>query len=276
MFLALLPGVLAPSPALPLPFRAGTARPAALALQRGAPLLGAHHAVYTLHLQSSPDQSVLAAHGSMVFDMGDACTGWTTAQRLVIAYTDRDGQDVVTISDYATFEAKDGSRLEFHSRQSQNGHDLEHIDGVAKLDRGGSGGWAEFTAPDHKRVALPPGTLLPTAHTLAILDAAASHRKFLNVPLFDGTEASGAQDTFVTIGTRSPPHTERWPSLASLPSTRVHVAFFDRNQTETAPDYEVGTNYFDNGVADDLSMDFGDFVMSGGLTEFRPNAIPRC
>ena len=34
------------------------------------------------------------------------------------------------------------------------------------------------------------------------------------------------------------------------------------------PDYEVGMRYFANGVADDLSMDFTDFVMHGTLSEF--------
>jgi len=35
------------------------------------------------------------------------------------------------------------------------------------------------------------------------------------------------------------------------------------------PDYEVSLRYWENGVADDLDMDFGDFVMSGKLAEFK-------
>ena len=55
--------------------------------------------------------------------------------------------------------------------------------------------------------------------------------------------------------------------LSALASGRVHVAFFDRDAASQQPDYEVSMRYWDNGVADDLSMDFGDFVMKGTLSE---------
>ena len=241
-----------------------------------APFIGGHHATYTLNLQSSQDQGVLSANGTMTYDVEDACTGWTTAQHLVINYTDRDAHDVTMISDYATFETKDGTRLDFHTRQSSGGAVTEQLDGTATLDRSGGRGHADFTAPVRRRVALPPGTLLPTAHTLAILQASIADKHFLAIPLFDGTGASGAEDTFVTIGARWSPHTERWSELATLPSTRVHVAFYDRNQTGEMPTYEIGTRYFDNGVADDLAMNFGDFVMAGKLSQLEVKPRPRC
>lgn len=45
------------------------------------------------------------------------------------------------------------------------------------------------------------------------------------------------------------------------------MAFFDRDAASQQPDYEVGMRYWDNGVADDLTMDFGDFVMKGTLSQ---------
>jgi len=47
----------------------------------------------------------------------------------------------------------------------------------------------------------------------------------------------------------------------------VHVAFFDHDADGQQPDYEVSMRYWANGVADDLNMDFGDFVMKGRLSE---------
>ena len=35
----------------------------------------------------------------------------------------------------------------------------------------------------------------------------------------------------------------------------------------SAPDYEVGLRYFENGVADDLKMEFGDFSVNGRMRE---------
>ncbi|MEJ0048952.1 MAG: DUF1849 family protein [Rhodospirillales bacterium] len=238
--------------------------------------IAAHHAFYELSLKSSLDQGVLAARGQMTYDIADACTGLTTAQHLSIDLTDRDGRDVTMISDYATFETRDGTKLEFHTRQMTGTDVTEALDGTAVLDRSGGRGHADYTSPEHKRVALPAGTLLPNAHTLAILAAGAAGKHFLATPLFDGTDAKGAEDSFVTIEAWQKPRTEKWSALSSLPSGRVHVAFFGRDQGTETPDYEIGMRYFSNGVADDLAMNFGDFVMAGRLTELEIRPSPRC
>ena len=240
------------------------------------PAIAGHRAFYVLSLKSSTDQGVLSANGSMAYEVADACTGWTTAQHLIINLTDRDGRDVKMVSDYATFETKDGTRLTFHTKQMSDQTVTEQLDGVATLDRTTGRGHADFTAPDHKRVMLPPGTMLPNTHTLAVLQAGLAGKKFLAVPLFDGTGGDGAQDSFVTLEPWHSSHSERWPSLSGLPSGRVHVAFYDRDQKTEMPDYEIGMRYFDNGVADDLAMNFGDFVMQGKLDQFELKSIPRC
>ena len=241
-----------------------------------APGIAGHRASYALSLKSSSDQGVLAASGTMTYDVTDACTGWTTAQHLIINLTDRDGRDTRMVQDYATFETKDGTRLTFHTKQMSDETVTEQLDGVASLDRSGGHGHADFTAPERRRITLPPGTMLPNAHTIAILQARMAGRRFLSMPLFDGTGSDGAQDSFVTIENWRPPHTERWASLSGLPSGRVHVAFFDRDQKTEMPDYEIGMRYFDDGVAVDLAMNFGDFVMDGKMDQFDLKSIPRC
>ncbi len=241
-----------------------------------APGIAGYRASYALSLKSSSEQGVLAASGTMTYDMTDACTGWTTAQHMVINLTDRDGRDTRMVQDYATFETKDGTRLTFHTRQMNDETVTEQLDGVASLDHSGGRGHADFTTPERRRVVLPPGTMLPNAHTIAILQARLAGRRFLSMPLFDGTGGDGAQDSFVTIEAWHAPHAEKWASLSGLPSGRVHVAFFDRDQTDEMPDYEIGMRYFDNGVAVDLAMNFGDFVMDGRMEQFDLKASPRC
>ena len=36
------------------------------------------------------------------------------------------------------------------------------------------------------------------------------------------------------------------------------------------PTYQVGMRYWENGVADNLQMDFGDFVMDAKMSELTP------
>ena len=105
------------------------------------------------------------------------------------------------------------------------------------------------------------------AHTKAILSAALAGKKFIAIPLFDGTSADGVQDSAVAIAGMTPPTASEWPGLSALPSTRVRIGFFDRDNTTGQPDYEVGMRYWDNGIANDMVMDFGDFVMDAKLTE---------
>jgi hypothetical protein len=238
--------------------------------------LSGHHAEYALSLNSSHDQGVIAASGTMTYDLTDTCGGWTTAQHMVIDMTDRDGQESRTISDYATYETKDGTKLNFHSRQQTGDAVTQVLDGTAVLNRSGGHGHADLTNPERRRIALPEGTLLPNSHTIAIIAGAMAGNRFLSMPLFDGTGADGAQDTFVVVEKLHQLHAEKWGVLAALPSARVHVAFFNRNTSTQTPDYEIGMRYFDNGVADDMTMDFGDFVMDGALAQFSLHPIPRC
>jgi hypothetical protein len=238
--------------------------------------LAGHHAAYVLTLNTTRQADVIAAIGSMTYDLTDSCTGWTTSQHLVVDMTDKDGQESRMVSDYATFESKDGTRLDFHSRQQTGNAVTQVLDGTAVLNHSGGHGHADFTNPEKRRVNLPEGTLLPNAHTMAVIAGAMDGKKFLSMPLFDGTGADGAQDSFVVLESWDRQHTSRWHSLADLPSGRVHIAFFDRNGPSQTPDYEIAMRYFDNGVADNLVMDFGDFAVDGILQQFSLRTPPRC
>ena len=245
--------------------------------------LAAHHAVYGLTYDSdqpaaSEASNIVAAHGTMTYDIDDACTGWATNQRLQITLTNRDGQDIQMISDYATFEAKDGLHMEFHMKQTTDTAVTQKLDGSASLERAGGGGSVSYTTPSAKTMKLPAETLFPMAHTAAILAAAEGGKKFLSVPLFDGTGTEGAQDTFVTVLSWGEKADVAWPALAALPSGRVHISFFDRDKPggSQTPDYEIGMRYFENGVADGLRMNFGEFVMTGALKTFQLASAPRC
>ena len=238
--------------------------------------LAAHHAVYKLTLDTTKEEGVLAASGTMSYDVVDSCSGWTTAQHLVIDLTNKDGQDVRMVSDYATLESKDGTHLEFHTKEMTGSSTTEQLDGTAVLERSGGTGHADFTSPEKKTVLLPVGTLLPMAHTNAIIDAAMAGRKFLSVPLFDGTGTEGAEDTFVTIENWTPPVEQKWSSLSALSFGRVHIAFFDRTSDSETPTYEIGMKYYANGVADAMVMNFGEFSMDGTLDQFELRAPVHC
>jgi hypothetical protein len=114
------------------------------------------------------------------------------------------------------------------------------------------------------------GTLFPMAHTRALIAAARDGKRFFTAPLFDGTVEGGAQDSSAAILDWRKPHPTRYADLSALYSTRVRLAFFDRDPGTQTPDYQVGMRYWENGVADDMQMDFGDFSVDAKLTEYSP------
>ncbi len=229
--------------------------------------LAAHRALYQLTLEQSRGAEVVGATGTMAFEILDACDGWATHQRLEMTVSNRDGQDIEMLSDYTTWESKDGLSMRFRMRQTTESAVTSEVAGDATLERQGGPGEVHYRLPEPGTKMLSPGTLFPMAHTEAILAAARAGRKFIALPLFDGTGEKGGQDSSVTITGWGGPKAGKWPELSGLSSGRVHVAFFDRDASSQLPDYEVSMRYWDNGVADDLSMDFGDFVMKGTLSK---------
>jgi hypothetical protein len=246
---------------------------AAEAVEAGVSRMASHRAAYRLDLGDARNSGITAVRGAMVFDVQDACEGWATRQRMTMTVTDRDGRDIDTDSDYATYEAKDNSALRFSLTQSTGGAVSQRVAGEATLRPDGSGR-ATFSEPAGKEEELPAGTILPTRHTVLAIEAARAGQRILAAPLFDGTTDEGAQDTTTIILNWNPPQDPPpFPMLANLASARLRIAFFERGAGGTGasqPEYEVGLRYFENGVADEIVMDFGEFSVTGKLLELQP------
>ncbi len=247
---------------------AARAAPAAPEAGSTLPFVG-QRALYTLTLATPRDTSVVAGSGRMGFEVLDACDGWAVRQRLEMTLVSAEGALTHTLSDYATWEAKNGLVFRFHTLDMTNGDVTDRLAGEARLERTGGPGEVVYSEPTHSKIALPAGTLFPMAQTEAIILAARAGRKFMATPLFDGTDTTGASWSSVAIEGWDPPRAQgteaRFPALAEMPSTYVRVAFFGHELSAMLPDFQIGMRYFLNGVADDLVMDFTNFSMRGRM-----------
>ncbi|MDQ1078362.1 EipB family protein [Pseudoroseomonas cervicalis] len=277
--LALLAGPASAQPAAspaPPPTAPSAAAPhAAPQAIPGSEALAPHRAAYRLQLDRVRQGSdVIQADGAMLFEVMDACDGWTTRQRLQLNLIDRSGQNVETSSDYSTWESKDGRRLRFTLTQMAQGAVTQRISGEAELDKPEGRGTVRYEQPSTSTVELPNGTLLPTVHTLRALQLAqAGQQRMLVAPLFDGTSEEGAQDSTTILSPWSPPQAQpRFPLMRDQASARMRIAFFghDAAAGASAPEYEVGLRYYANGVADEMHMDFGDFAVNALMQSLEP------
>lgn len=253
---------------------AWAANPPVQGAERPRVSLAAHRALYKLSLASTRGgRDVTAAAGTMGYEIVDVCDGWAARQRLRMTLTNVDGQDVEMASDYATWESKDGLNLRFHMVEKTDDATTSQTDGTAHLNRSGGPGEAVYRLPKVAKVALPSGTLFPMMHTVAVIQAAREGKKFLSLPLFDGTDENGPEDSSVAVIDWKPSFPTRQAILAPLASTRVRIAFFDHASQGQTPTYEAAMRYWENGVADEMLMDFGDFVMRATMTEL--TMVPR-
>ena len=242
-----------------------------------------HRALYSLSLAATKASSgVTGATGAMVYEWGETCEGWTVQQRfrLRLEYAEQENMEVS--STLVTWEAKDGTRYRFNERRLRNGELDEEIKGEAKLDGVDQGGSAEFTKPEAANLTLPSGALFPTAHTVLLIERAQAGDQFVSRKVFDGATVENAGQMTAVIGPELKPgpstKDEKLPKspLLDRPSWRMRLAFFPADSKQEQPDYELGMRLLDNGVSQDMTLDYGDYVIRARLDDIEALPRPGC
>lgn len=280
--------VLVLAAALPIHADLSAAGPAAPSAAPQAPAAAIdvvpHRAVYSMSLASAKNSSgVVQAHGALSFEWGDSCDGWTIEQRYKLQLSFSQNTEAEITTNYVTWEAKDGTAYRFNVRKTKNGAPDEQISGWAKLDGPGLGGTAEFTLPRKMTMKLPPGTIFPTQHTLVLLQRAIAGDRMVPRTVFDGATPEGAAQVSALIGRAlpvpgaAPSSTANIDALLTRPGWYMRMAYFGIDKTDsTEPDYEIGMDLQDNGVARGIRLDYSDFSIKGTLEKIEKLAKPPC
>jgi hypothetical protein len=252
---------------------------AAPAVSAGAAEIVPHHAVYSMSLGGTHgDAGVTGAGGTMAYQWGETCDGWTVEQRYRLKMAYAESSDVSISSNFVTWEAKDGSHYRFNQKETRNGTESDEIRGQAKLDGPDKGGAVEFEKPEAKTLKLPAGTLFPSAHTIFLIDKAKAGENFISKQIFDGATVENAVLVSAVIGAKVEPDEEsaKKSPLLNRPGWRVRLAFFPADQKAEKPDYELGMILLDNGVSRDMVIDYGDYSIRATLDDIEALPKPHC
>ncbi len=241
-----------------------------------------HRALYKMSLGSAKQSSgVVAADGSMVFEWGETCDGWTVEQRYKLSMHYAEEADVELTSNFVTWESKDGLRYRFYQRKMKNGEVEDEVRGEARLDGKGKGGKVEFSKPTASTLDLAPGVVFPTAHTVLLIERAGAGDQFVAAKVFDGASTENAVDVTAVIG--GPQTAEAGAAESPLkspylerPSWRMRLAFFPADASADEPDYELGMRLLDNGVSRDMVLDYSDFAIKAKLDKIEAMPKPSC
>jgi EipB-like len=238
-----------------------------------------HRALYSMTLGSTrTDSGVVDANGTMDYEWGETCDGWTIEQRYRLKMHYAESRDVDIASSFVTWESKDGLRYRFNQQQTRNGERDQEIRGEARLDGPGKGGVAEFTKPKPHTLKLAPGVLFPSAHTILLIDAAREGKTFISRQVFDGAADENAVQVSAVIGTKvtAEPASAKLSPLLQRPGWYIRLAFFPVDANAEEPDYELGMRLLDNGVSRDMMIDYGDYSIRAKLDDIEALEKPQC
>jgi outer membrane protein OmpA-like peptidoglycan-associated protein len=144
------------------------------------------------------------------------------------------------------------------------------------------GGVASFSKPEQVTIPLRPGVLFPTAHTLFLIDQAQAGVRFVVRRVFDGTTVDDATTISAVIGPTLKPGEENADEhpikspLLDRPSWHMRLGFFPADSKAEEPDYELGMRLMDNGVSQNMALDYGDYIVDARLDHIEPLPHPSC
>lgn len=269
-----------------------TALPAPVITTRPAPadinIMTPHRAVYRMELvEKRSSAHILNISGQMFFQWRSVCDAWATDHRFRILYEYPDAPAMQVQSDFTTYEAHNGESFDFSARRRRNGELYDDIRGHAAMPASDNnkGGHARFTAPEGTAFDLPPGTLFPMAHTLAMTRAVrdGDHEgggRFAPAIVFDGSDDQGPVEANAILGPAVMGIADRFAgidgldtNLLSPPARSIRMAFFTLYNTESGPDsdyempdYEMEVTLHENGIISDMRVEYRDFTVTQTLT----------
>ncbi len=241
-------------------------------VESGARALVPHRAIYDLKLKDASERSGIEGMvGRMVYEFtGSACTGFSTNFRLVTKIST--GEET-RLSDQQTTTYEDLTAGQFHfETKSFTDEQLDkQLVGDAKAAENGVK--VELTQPDGREIELPMSDF-PTGHMLDVIENAKRGKNFFEARVFDGSEnGDQALVTTTVIGKKQEPakddaDAEKAGEFAAEPYWPVTIAYFNESAVgDPTPVYNMSFKLYENGITRDLTMDYGDFSLSGNLVK---------
>ena len=249
--------------------------------------LAPHRAIYDLKLlKSQGKRSVEAVRGRILYDFtGSACEGYALQFRQVSEIDSGEGKVALSDLRAATWEDGDAKSFRFNSENKVNERVVDDVDGSAGRD--GAGVSVKLSKPQPKNFDLDAKVVFPTEHVRRVIEAAEAGKTLLELSVFDGSESGDKVfSTLAVIGNAIPPG-EKLPddaaagnaALAGLKRWPVTISYFEQGSAksgEQTPAYAIGFELYENGISRALSLDYGDFVVSGTMSQLELKDAAAC
>jgi hypothetical protein len=247
--------------------------------------LAPHRAVYDLKLADTHKRSLEAVRGRIVYDFsGSACEGYALRFRQVTELESGEGPAAVSDLRSTTWEDGEAKNFRFASQNYLNDDIVDSVDGHAQ--RQTDGVTVDLTKPQAKKAGLGD-VVFPAEHMRRVIAAARAEKTILELPIFDGSETGEkVYHTLTVIGRKlasdakkptDPTANEK--ALEGLARWPVTISYFEKAKTEggeQTPVYSIHFELLENGISRAVSLDYGDFSISGDMTSLELKEAKPC
>jgi hypothetical protein len=239
-------------------------------------VLAPHKAVYDFSLARAAGGGISEMNGRMVYELtGSWCDGYTQSMRFVTRGATADG--TTAVNDLRTSSTEDTGAQMFKFTSSQYQDDKLSETTIGDAERGKDGVNVALKKPAPKTVALNSDVLFPIQHSIQLIEAAQRSETLFQADLYDGSDKG--EKVFATTAVigkiKAAGHNGKLAKVANtdkldiIRSWPIAMSYFDptKQTNDAVPSYELGFLFFENGVARQLTMDYGDFALKGDLTQ---------
>ena len=231
--------------------------------------LSGHRAVYELSFGSArPNAGIVGAEGRYVFDLEDACEGYALNERLVVRLA-RANDGILTDYRLSAFETSAGDSYRFSTETAFDGQTGQAAEG--SLTVGEKSAQVAYNTGDDLDFDEP--VLTPVAHLRAVLDTARAGGERHAATIFDGDRET---PVFLAV-TRITPVEDPQPvaakgaeALDQMARWAIDSVYYQPQQNEggegSVPQFAFSAMLFENGIVDDLTLDYMDFSLKGQMS----------
>lgn len=240
-----------------------------------------HRVGYALSLDASrSSQQLESANGRLDYEIkGNACEGYSVNMRQSNLLEPGEGSPVRSDMASTTWEDGKGEAYRFKTVNRVGGEVKSDVDGI--VNRTATGATVQLTKPKAETVDLKGAILMPTEHVEKVIAAAQAGEALYEARVFDGSE--DGQRVFSTLAVIGRPAKDAkdlpqaaGTALAGVTYYPVTISYFDEESGDSTPEYTMTITLYDNGVIGRVSIDYGEFVLRGVMSNFEalPAAAP--
>lgn len=240
-----------------------------------------HKAVYDINLiKTKPGSKVISVKGQVTYEARPDCVGWSSQFDFDMEYVYVDNPPLKMKSTIVSYENVADQSYNFGLERTALGKVVDARKGEARLEDDGLK--VHVSAPKDENNIYDAPVVFPMAHTFNLIQKARAGKRFYSADIYDGFDDTGVMNVNAVITSLDERlaynRGDEIPELAALDGEywRVNLGYFARGDEEAQSLYELRGTLYDNGVLDDVVLNYHDYEISQEIKSIEFLPAPAC